>query len=78
METRLDAINRQIKAENNRHGTVINDLDKRKNQENNLHQQRIQQLNNQKEQVQRSLQNSKKEDCNFRALNEILKNYIDK
>ena len=77
METRLDAINRQIKAENNRHSTVINDLDKRKNQENTLHQQRLQQLNNQKEQIKRSMQNTQREDCNFKELNKLLKDFVE-
>ena len=53
MDTQLDGINWQIQQEKDRHNRVINDLDKKRNQENTLHQQKIQQLNNQKEQIKR-------------------------
>lgn len=54
METPLQAINRQIKDENTRHSGIIADLERRKNQENILHQQKMQQLNSRKEQIKRT------------------------
>lgn len=53
METPLQAINRQIKDENTRHSGIIADLERRKNQENTLHQQKMQLLNSRKEQIKR-------------------------
>lgn len=71
MDTQLEAVNRDIEAEKVRHKQNLDN-------ENNLHQQRMRMLNNRKEQIKQSIQNTKNENCNFRALNKILKNYIDK
>lgn len=76
MDTQLEAINRQIQQEKDRHSRIINDLDKKRNQENTLHQQKMQQLNNRKEQIIRTRQNTKNENCNYKELNEILKIYL--
>jgi len=47
METRLEAINKQIQAEKVRHKQSLDN-------ENNLHQQRMRMFNSQKEQIKRT------------------------
>ena len=66
METPLQAISRQIKDENTRHSGIIADLERKRNQENTLHQQRIQQLNSRKEQIKRY---AKLENCFYTHIN---------
>lgn len=56
MDTALEAVNRQIQQEKDRHSMVINDIDRKKNQENTLHQQKMQQLNSRKDQIKRTVE----------------------
>lgn len=54
METQLEAINRQIQQEKDRHNRVINDLKTKIDRENTQHQQTMRMHNNRKDQIKRT------------------------
>ena len=54
METQLQAVDRQIKQENNRHKMVIDNINKQKERENTQHEQTMRMLNSRKEQIKRT------------------------
>jgi hypothetical protein len=57
MDTQLDAIQRQVKVENERHEMIINDLKQRRESEVQMHKNQMQYLNNRKEQIKNNLKN---------------------
>ena len=57
METELEAIQRQINSENERHTRAINDLKQRREKEDQMHKNQMQYLNNRKEQIKNNLKN---------------------
>ena len=61
METELEAVQRQINAENEGYTRAINDLKQRQERENQQHKNQMQYLNSRKEQIKRSLKNKKSE-----------------
>lgn len=54
----IDAVNKEIQQENDRHKCAIADINKKKAYENELHQRKIRMLNNKKEQIRRFIQNA--------------------
>lgn len=70
METPLQAINRQIQAEKDRHNRVINDLNKQKERENTQHERTMRMLNSRKDQIKRyaKLENCFYTHCNNRRV----------
>ena len=56
MESPLEAVNRQIQQEKDRHNRVINDLKTKIDRENTQHQQSMRMYNNRKAQIKKTVE----------------------
>lgn len=78
METELEAVQRQINAENERHTRVINDLKQKQERENKQHEYQMQALNSRKEQIKRFSKNKKPENFVMSLHRKSIANELDK